>query len=388
MKTLLFIILSSSLVHAINSQSYFRNTYAEAQIDFLGRAQALAKAKPTESLVSKESFQLPDGKNYEINYFFIGNKNIKNLIVIQSGTHGIEGHTGSGVQNFILDYLQLKKTSKVNFLFIHGINPYGFTNNRRVNYKNVDLNRNFVIETADFKSENPGYSQINDFLNPSEVLEVGFFTKAGFIFSAVKLILKHSKDTLKRAILKGQYNHPKGLYYGGKDYEPEFYLVNKIWDKFTPEHDKILLIDIHTGYGEKNKLHLLANSSKSGDSEELKTIFNPYPIDFGDDKEFYQVKGDLTTYFHKKYSANKKVFALAFEYGTLDSQKLYGSMDSLYRMVSENKGFNNGYKTDSDKTSIEKLFSDMFYPKDFTWRDSVIAQTKTTLDKALDYFEK
>ena len=43
---------------------------------------------------------------------------------------------------------------------------------------------------------------------------------------------------------------------------------------------KVLLIDIHTGYGEKNKLHLLANSSKSKDSEELKNIFKPHQIDF------------------------------------------------------------------------------------------------------------
>lgn len=392
MKNIIFILCFCLNSFAINSQSYFKTTYEEAKKDFLSRGLTLHeeskdKDHPSTTFLSKTTYKNFDGNDYEMNYLYLPAQEAKSLVIIQSGTHGIEGHAGSGVQNFIIDYLQIKKPKQTSFLFIHGVNQYGFANNRRVNFNNVDLNRNFHFEKSEFKSENPGYDQVNHFLNPADKLEINFFSKLFFHFDSVKLIIKHSKDTLKRAILKGQYNTPKGIYFGGADYQPEFFALNDIWDKFIPSYKKVLFIDIHTGYGEKNKLHLLANSSKSKDAEELKNIFKPRQIDFGDDKEFYQVKGDITSYFHQKYSKDKNIYALAFEYGTLDSQKLLGSIDSLYRMIAENKGFNNGYNKDSDKKEMQTLFSDMFYPKDFTWRDKVLDQTKEELDSILTYFE-
>ncbi|MBN8537924.1 MAG: DUF2817 domain-containing protein [Deltaproteobacteria bacterium] len=384
---------------AINSQSYFKNTFDEAKNDFLSRATALTKnsgysynSTPKSSELNHLVYRHANGKEYQVSYFFLPAKSedagmAKNLIILQSGTHGVEGHTGSGVQNFIIDLLQMKSLKKTNFLFIHGINQFGFETNRRVNFNNVDLNRNFMLEKSVFNEDNPGYTLVDDFLNPTEIFDSGFLAKLYFYFNSLKLIINHSKDTLKRAILKGQSHYSKGIYYSGKDYQPEFFALNSIWDKFVAPHERILLIDIHTGYGERNKLHLLANSSKSKNADQLKKIFHPLPIDFGDDKEFYQVSGDMTTYFQKKYESNKDIYALAFEFGTLDSQKLLGSLDSLYRMISENKGFNNGYQNEKDKKYIQNLFSEMFYPKDFQWRDEVLNQSKSAIENAIHFFE-
>ncbi|NUM58242.1 MAG: DUF2817 domain-containing protein [Bdellovibrionaceae bacterium] len=363
---------------AINSQSYFKNNFTEAKADFKGRCEA----------ITKSNHKAICGSEKETDFLFIPQENSKKLVIIQSGTHGIEGHAGSGIQSFLIDYIQLQKVSKTSFLFIHGVNPHGFKNNRRVNQNNVDLNRNFAEDKSLFSSQNQSYEKINFFLNPTDKQKQNFLTTLSFYYNSVVLVLKHSKDTLKRAILKGQYHQPKGIYFGGNDYQPEFFVINSIWDKFIPDFNEVLLVDLHTGYGERSKLHLLANSSRDKNSEELKKIFPKQNIDFGEDKEFYQVSGDITSYFYHKFNSEKiKVYALAFEFGTMDSQKLLGSIDSLYRMVSENSGVQNGYKTPEDQTKTETLLLDMFYPKDFSWRDQVILQTKEKADEILTYFE-
>lgn len=389
MKLLITFLLFSFASIAINSQSYFKSTFQEAKVDFLGRAEVLTQKKSDLYLSGKEIIPALNIDYKEIDYLFFGKKNYENLVIIQAGTHGIEGHTGSGVENFIIDYLQDKKILNTSFLFIHGINPHGFSTNRRTNVNNVDLNRNFVWDKKTFQESNPGYDVIIDFLNPTTITAINFWEKIKIYFSAIGLIFKHSKDTLKRAILKGQYNHEKGVYFGGKDYQPEYFALNNIWDKFTPTAKKVLLIDIHTGYGERSKLHYLANSSSSEDAESLKKIFYKNKIDFGDDKEFYQVSGDITSYFQKKYSTTeRKTYALAFEFGTLDSQKTLGSIDSLYRMIKENAGHHYQYKSSEDQKNMNKLFLDMFYPQDFGWRDQVLAQTKEAIDQILESFEK
>lgn len=374
---------------AINSQSYFKNTFQEAKIDFLGRADALSK-KDGELFTKNHAVIDSNNPGFaKIDYLYFGKKNYENLVIIQSGTHGIEGHAGSGVENFLIDYLQSKNIKNTSFLFIHGVNPYGFSSNRRTNNHNVDLNRNFVTDKKTFQETNPGYNQIQDFLNPTQPTELGLWEKIQFHISSVFLIAKYSKDTLKRAILKGQYNHKQGVYFGGNNYQPEFFTLNSIWDKYTPTAKRILLIDIHTGYGERGRLHYLANASNSEDAQSLKSIFPKNNIDFGDDKEFYQVSGDITSFFQKKYSSpERKAYALAFEFGTLDSQKTLGSIDSLYRMIKENQGFHHQYKTKDDQKVLETIFLDMFYPKDFTWRDQVLEQSKTAIDQILFYFEK
>ena len=62
-----------------------------------------------------------------------------------AGTHGVEGHCGSGAQ---VAWLQqggpARLPPRTGALLIHAINPHGFAWGRRVNEDNIDLNRNFV----------------------------------------------------------------------------------------------------------------------------------------------------------------------------------------------------------------------------------------------------
>jgi hypothetical protein len=77
------------------------------------------------------------------------------MLVLISGTHGVEGFAGSACQ---LAAVRLglfgELPSDLAVLMIHSINPYGFAFCRRVTESNVDLNRNCV---SDFGSASSGW---------------------------------------------------------------------------------------------------------------------------------------------------------------------------------------------------------------------------------------
>jgi hypothetical protein len=249
------------------------------------------------------------------------------------------------------------------------------------------LNRSFVLKTSDFQQQNQDYAKINDFLNPTTPATSGLFTKFSFYIQSLYLIYNHSIETLRRSILKGQYSFPKGLYFGGNQYQPEFEAVKKIWDEQIQGYEKVVYIDLHTGYGEKGKLHLLAGHSISEVSKKLEEMFAPSTIDFGNSKNFYETTGDALSYFQQNYKKEADIFPITFEFGTLNSQSTLGSLDSLYRMVAENQSFHYKAKDDDSQKAIKKMFREMFYPSDFEWRDGVLAQTKTEMDKIVQRLE-
>jgi hypothetical protein len=68
------------------------------------------------------------------------------LLIVSSACHGVEGYCGSGVQVAALadaEWREKARAQGVAVLYIHALNPYGFSHIRRVTQENVDLNRNF-----------------------------------------------------------------------------------------------------------------------------------------------------------------------------------------------------------------------------------------------------
>lgn len=144
----------------------------------------------------------------------------REVIIFSSGIHGIEGYVGSAIERWLIkNYLQ-KLSKNRDVLMIHTLNPWGMQNYRRVDQNNIDLNRNFSNNTVLYQSINNNYIQINDFLNPKEPLDLWFLHSLQFIFKSIFLISQKSIETLRNSILQGQYQNPKGLYFGGFEAQP------------------------------------------------------------------------------------------------------------------------------------------------------------------------
>ncbi len=372
---------------AADFNDYFKNSFEESDQAF---DQAFQTVKALQPAAEKHEFTFDQGTIKSI-YWPAKNKTDK-LLVLFSGTHGIEAFVGSAVQRWLVDQSYVQNRENVNILMVHGLNVYGFKNKRRVNENNIDLNRNFIPNRSVSESDDSGYKNLYDYLNPESAATHGFISNVKFMWTAVTKIVRYGLENLRNSVLRGQYSYPQGLYFGGNMVAKQWDLMNQLIDKYVSGHTKMFVIDLHTGYGARGKLHLLANGKKEGNP--LAEIFaEEGEIDFGSDKKFYSIQGEMLSFFihETNYKLKDKAPAsvgITFEYGTLDSQKTTGSIESLRRMVYENQNFWHPAKDPQDAEKIKNDFVEMFNPSDREWRKTILDQTEVKTKKIIDWLSK
>lgn len=344
--------------------SDFKDSYEECRNNFL----SLTIGASVESL--KVPSLQDDDLFIDVAYFPALSEKKDHLIIMTSGVHGVEGFMGSAMQAQLLRSLLFQeRDSNLSFLFIHGINPYGFKHKRRVTENNVDLNRNFDLDSKLFSSRNPSYQKIYKLLNPDQDS-----SRPMFLLKTLKAISQHSMESLRRGMLSGQYEFPRGIFFGGQKFEPQKEILESTLLKYSDGYKKILLIDIHTGYGRKGHLHLLTN----GPSPTVAKIFQNEEIDSGDMDNFYKVTGGFVDFCEKLL--RPRLTGVYFEFGTLDSHKTLGSIEAAYRMVRENFLFHHR------KGISMKPFEDMFYPRSHEWREKSSKNFMALMKRAINGF--
>ncbi|MFM6930501.1 MAG: M14 family metallopeptidase [Bdellovibrio sp.] len=383
-----FLLISTALAEEPSTTQRlqsFKTSFADARASFLANIEELKQHNPH---LRTHTVQIPTrtSENLQMDVAYIpplsGKK--ERLLILTSGVHGMEGFVGSALQNqFTKENFWQLRDANLGILLIHAINPYGFKFNRRVTENNVDLNRNFDTSTDLFTLKNEGYKKVDSLLNPTEVAHGGIWDRLKFYFDCVKAIVKHSMESLRRAILRGQYEFPNGIYFGGTGFEPQKDLIEKEILEVAPGYEQTLLVDLHTGYGRRGQLHLFSDQTPDMDPVYLQNIFAGYELESGQKKDFYAVSGGLVVYLAKLLKSKSKFAGIVFEFGTLDSQKTVGSLDSLYRMVRENQKFHYGAHSKAEDEEINHAFAELFYPESPEWRQAVSQQFQEVLSRAL-----
>lgn len=368
---------------------YFRESYDESREAFRTEAALLAKKYKA---ASQASFNVPakNDNDLTVDMLYIpALKNKNGLIIISSGVHGVEGFTGSAVQRMMMEeFMTDENLVSTGFLFIHGMNPYGFKNIRLMTENNVNLNRNSSQDYALYKTKNTGYPAVMDLINPQEKVDTCSVENIFFELRSIRKIISAGMPVLRQAILQGQYEFPKGVYYGGSAPEPQINSVAPFIKKFSAGYPLVMNIDLHTGYGERGTLHLFPNPIKDKKIKVMmEKVFNGYRIDWGDTDNFYTVTGDFPGYLEKIITTGAYL-PMTFEYGTLNSQTTVGSIKSLHTTILENQGFNFGYKSDKDKNEVRKNFREMYFPSSPAWRTKVISDSRIITKKTLKQFRE
>jgi hypothetical protein len=367
--------------------TYFHDSYNTCRAAFIARANRLSSEFDSVEIFSS-SVPCKTDKDLTIDFCYIPAKGPKsNLLVLTSGNHGVEGYVGSAVQQmFMNEIIKPEMLKTTGFLIIHGLNPYGFKYTRRVTENNVDFNRNCDTDKALFSSENTGYTDMYDMINPKGEVNTGSVKNRFFMLVAINKLMHESMQTLRQAVLQGQYKHPEGLYFGGKDYEPQLESIGKVILEKSATYSKVFNIDLHTGYGERGTLHLFPNPVKDPKIKSaLENVFEGYNIDWGDSKNFYTINGAFSDYIGDLIPG-KFYMPMVFEYGSLNSQTTIGSVKSLHNMILENQGTQFGYKTTKDSLKVKKTFMEMYNPSSEKWRSKVMNDSKTILEKALEKY--
>ncbi len=367
---------------------YFQGSYDECRASYLLEAQLVASQYERAELFSVRVPSKIDNGLY-IDFLHLPPvRNTGKLLVISSGVHGIEGYTGSAVQQmFLNELLSSDVLSEMGILVIHGVNPYGFKNQRRVSENNVDLNRGSEMDDSLFASKNLGYGALYEMLNPQGEVSSYSLRNQFFYMIAIGKMLKESMSVLRQAILQGQYEYPEGIYFGGNNFEPQIDSLQRILPGLFAPYETILNIDLHTGYGSRRVLHLFPNPVDDPELvEKTEFVFEDQPIDWGNTDEFYTISGGFSTDLLSKINPDATYLYMVFEWGTFNTEKTFGSLKSLQVIINENQGFQFGYMNSKHEQRIKKRMLEAYYPESEAWRSEVMESGRDMLKLVLEKF--
>jgi hypothetical protein len=224
------------------SEGFFAQSYTQAR----GKFSAAAEAAGLDVHAHRHPLLGRDGEELAMDVARCGPADAPAVLIVSSGCHGVEGFCGSGVQGALLadaDFRRAARAAGVAVLYVHALNPYGFSWWRRVTHENVDLNRNWQDFDAPLPS-NPEYDRIAHLLLPTT-----WPPSADNEAALAAYARQNGERALQTALSAGQYAHPEGLFYGGH---------NPTWSQQTLRHvlqehgtrcTRLGWIDLHTGLG-------------------------------------------------------------------------------------------------------------------------------------------
>ena len=223
-------------------QNAFSKSYAEARQKFLDAAQDAGLP------VQSNYHPLPgrDGESLAMDVVREGPADARNLLIISSACHGVEGYCGSGVQvNALRDasWRQAAREAGVAVLYIHALNPHGFSHVRRVTHENVDINRNF----NDYRQPlpvNTAYREVQPLLLP-EVWPPDAANAA----AVDAFIAEHGMSTFQAAVSRGQHEFADGLFFGGRGPTWSNLTLRNVLREHGRACQRLAWIDLHTGLG-------------------------------------------------------------------------------------------------------------------------------------------
>jgi predicted deacylase len=299
------------------------------------------------------------------------------VLLCTIGEHGIEAYVGSAVQKLLVDeYLGALDPAITGVVLVHAINPWGMKHHRRVNIRNTDPNRNFVLSANDLNASiNHDYTQANTFLNPTRPLRSWFNLELHFLGGLLGAIFGLGVSRFRAATLLGQYRFPDGIYYGGTTIQPEVEAIQALYHRAVDEYERILLLDMHTGYGPRFSMSVVNSSLEPRSSDELKTTFGYPNVVKTDPSEFYSIQGDMIDYIYKLVDGRKPLYATTFEFGTF-GDSFFDSLRSLRAMIFENWLSHVGTSNIALQAHVMKEFTALYYPEETDWREKAVADAR------------
>lgn len=367
--------------------AYYYETYDGCRDAFITQAEDLKERFDSVLIFSKPLNSKTD-EDLTIDFCYIPAKDsAMKLLILNSGTHGIEGYTGSAVERMLMaELFEPEMFSNMGVLVIHGLNAWGFKHERRVTENNVDLNRNFSLNRKLFASKNEGFVALYDMLTPKGKLNTGSLENRFFMVKAMGQIVRKGIPALTQAFAQGQYQFPEAIYFGGNDFEQQVQIMSDVLKNISENYNTILSIDLHTGYGERGILHLFPNPVNDPDiKQKMETVFKGYPINWGDSDNFYTVTGQFVEYIGDLLP-EKTCIPMVMEFGTLNTSTTLGTVESAYATIIENQGFHYGYKSAKDSLKVKELYHEMFFPPSEKWRTNAITVGKEMIQNAIRNF--
>ena len=347
----------------MTTSRHFSESYVEARTHFLDAvARADAPLESFENPVGKG----PTGETLATDVALFGPDDAKHLLVLVSGTHGVEGFAGSGAQVAMIEGLRFAALpARTAVLVVHAINPYGFAWLRRVNEDNVDLNRNSI----DFKAL-PASS--DEFIALAPHLVPRDWDDLATAENIIKQFIdKRGFRRYQEVVAGGQYTHPDGLFYGGAKPIWSTRTFKEIVTRYGRGKKRIAVIDFHTGLGPLGYGEPIYTGDDDEEAERAREWYGPdVTAIYGGNSSSVIVQGPMINSVSSFFEGKTKpqVTTLALEYGTLPEDIV---LDVLRAEAWMHAHGDVHFDTPVGR-AIKRRFRDAFYVDEYAWKRSVV----------------
>jgi hypothetical protein len=350
----------------------FSSSYQQARDRFLEAAVAAG--------ASIEGFQNPNsgpqGESLVTDVALFGPEDANTVLVVSSGTHGVEGFAGSGIQTGLLrEGIAQRLPPGASLLMIHSINPFGMAHLRRVNEDNVDLNRNF----RDHSKAPPGrseYEQLADVIAPGSL---SFWAEVASWSRLYWFDRTAGRAAMQRAVSQGQYSYPDGLFFGGTFETWSNRTLTAITDRYLSQAGRVVVVDVHTGLGEYGNAEIILNVP--GDSPAYRRAVAIWGQEHVRSTVIGgSVSGHLDASVKLAFAEmlpQAEVTAISLEFGTLPT------MDIFKALRAENWLHHHGGGNHPKAENIKNCLLRAFHPDSDEWEASVWVQGREVVEQAL-----
>lgn len=354
---------------------YFSSSYEQAREKFL----KVAREKTAEITSYEHELKGARGEDLAIDTAWLGPRDASKVFVSSSGTHGVEGFMGSAVQVGALGlghYDSLPDSTAL--LFVHAVNPWGFSWLRRVNEDGVDLNRNFI----DFTMPTPSRELFDELVEGTLLPKtLGFYGTLKADLSLLRAKLKYGEERLKLAIACGQYDHPLAPMYGGAKPSWSNQTLRTIIRENLTRASTVAVIDYHTGIGDyaTGEIIGMARPGSAAHIQEQDCFGDRYLSLFDEDTVAYDATGVIPGAYYEELPDTNVLWGF-HEFGTLSKIAVFKALRADHCLHAY------GDPKSKKGLAISMKLKDAFYCDKDHWRAEVLRLSFETESAVMRFF--
>jgi hypothetical protein len=353
------------------AETFFAQSYREA------RSKFIAACESAQLSVRSHPHPLPgrDGEPLAMDVARLGPADAPALLLVSSGCHGVEGYCGSGVQNALLadtGFCADALARGVAVLFVHALNPYGFSWCRRVTHENVDLNRNWHDFTQPLPN-NAAYDAIAHALLPPSWPPGADNEQVLAGYAAT-----HGAKGLQAAVSGGQYAHPQGLFFGGQRPTWSQQTLRHVLQEHGTRCRRLGWIDLHTGLGPNGHgERIFACQDDDAALGRARAWWGPDVTSIYDGSSSSALLSGLMWLAAYQECPQAEYTGIALEYGTVPVNEV------IFNLRAE-QWFENHPEAPADaRAAVKQRFRDAFYTDTPAWKQRIVDQGVDAAQRAL-----
>ena len=352
---------------------FFKTDYEKCRKQFLAACDKVSYL-PRESRCWPLTLEgLPE---LAVDAVFFGNSQAQRVLVMISGTHGVEGYCGSAVQSFLLHEINQQThplPDDVAILMIHSLNPWGMYWARRCDHQGIDLNRNFV-DFSQLPAADPRQQQVLDALLQE--------SRDARNQALMQLMVQWGQGEFERVVTEGQYDSPWAPFYGGRAPAFSAGVVDGIIEHWQLAQRELVVIDLHTGLGPWAYGELISDHPADSSGNRYATrLFGPAVANTLAGDSFSQPKHGLLDYRWHELMQEKGCY-LTLEFGTYATSELFDVLcqDHLFWRTGTPQNLQ-----DKHYLPVRESMLKHFCPRDLIWQQAVVFKAWQVMNRVVDF---